>query len=164
MNLLATMGLLAFLILSATMGTVDANEASSRIQRRLRGIIGLGTRRSACCSNSSRGYATCITEDRCSRSKRRCARKCEGTWLAVPIIRDGCCSFEEEDCSSVDPASEDECQYLASDCNSCGGVWRPLTVSTQNPTPPPTNKPTNLPTEKEVSVAMQTILLFIDSI
>lgn len=130
------MGLLAFLILSATMGTVDANEASSRIQRRLRGILGLGTRRSACCSNSSRGYATCITEDRCSRSKRRCARKCEGTWLAVPIIRDGCCSFEEEDCSSVDPASEDECQYLASDCNSCGGVWRPLTVSTHNPTPP----------------------------
>lgn len=89
-----------------------------------------------CCSSSSLGYASCMSSSTCNKSLKNCKKCSGGKWLAVPIVRDGCCSFGGSDCSAIDPTTNSQCQYLSSDCIGCGGQWVPL-----NATPRPTIAP-----------------------
>jgi hypothetical protein len=92
------------------------------------------TTSTTCCSSSSLAYATCMS-GKCNRSLTACS-SCKGTWIAVPIVRNGCCAIGgSNDCSGINPAGDPKCQYLETDCisSACNGVWK-LTGATSNPT------------------------------
>merc|ERR1719356_1404311 len=90
-----------------------------------------GCTRGTGCNFNSRLAWTCITGgDGCSDDAECCSGTCgsDGTCMAVhqpTVLRNGCCSWEGEDCSSWNPENNPNCQYKQSDCeNNCGGSWQ----------------------------------------
>jgi endoglucanase len=76
-----------------------------------------------CCTNRNLGYQSCDTNSWCNQSESNC-NTCGGIVMAVPLERDGCCTWGG-DCSSWNPDNNMGCQYMKNDCeNDCGGTWQ----------------------------------------